>query len=585
MNYLPRGTLILAKIHRTGNTLDKKWKMFTRTFERSTESYYCEDNMGDFFKIGLGDIIKVISLPPKIKIQKLTIGSDPELCLVDPASRERVDACEMISDRSRDSYFGLDGNTATAELRPGWATGPLKHFNKIKNILKKYRNDLKNAYSIEFYASTTTPNPLGGHIHIGHPLIFTSSRYIEKTDYMIERGLIEMDYPEEYKDKTLSTYLSTYLSHQDEFSKYLADTRSEKIKTLVSALDTFVSLPLLFVEVPQAGKSRRLSYGDLSQYRDEPYGIEYRTPPSWIATPQLSRAVLSTAFTVAQAALEKEITIPPITYFEQKYREFNKEALYPELSRLNEIIRQTPLYRKYAKEINYLMTAAINNKPLLDAEIKTAWGIPFTENPSQPKNTIKDLIESIIKKLGRTTDKVLVAAIVGNLSDPCVEDISKRLNHALTLSLPAKYKRWSNKRVYLYGKAEPGTIEIITCDSTINYKRLAHLRSLILSMLENTQHPQTVTIKTKLIEQPNWHFRNNDLQGASTFQVKLKLGMSLELRQAPGYLAEKILIACLMFISPELYKSWGYSKKTYKHITSPIRTKPILQAMNTLCAA
>src|SRR6185369_5130790 len=223
----------------------------------------------------------------------LTIGSDPELYigqyLPDGKTVSYKSASSYIVDNDHTKPFGLDGHSSTAELRPRPSSDPLKHADSIKRIILRYRTDekYKDLYTMGFF-STTPVTSIGGHIHIGH-------EKLREGTYSIR----------DYKD------------------------------TLVTALDSLLSFPLMFIEEPENAKKRKRSYGALSDVRGKSYGIEYRTPSSWLATEQLTRSVLCTAYTIAYEVLEKDYTLDhPITkvsLFSEAYSKHYTELLFPHL--------------------------------------------------------------------------------------------------------------------------------------------------------------------------------------------------------------------------------------------------------------
>src|SRR5690606_31866806 len=65
-------------------------------------------------------------------------------------------------------------------------------------------------------------------------------------------------------------------------------------------LDNYLALPVLFLENPKSSRLRRPRYGFLGDWRSQPHGgFEYRTPGSWLISPQYAQAVLCLAKVVA----------------------------------------------------------------------------------------------------------------------------------------------------------------------------------------------------------------------------------------------------------------------------------------------
>ncbi|MDI3256318.1 MAG: hypothetical protein QJR01_01080 [Kyrpidia sp.] len=65
---------------------------------------------------------------------------------------------------------------------------------------------------------------------------------------------------------------------------------------LVRALDTYIALPVALLEDPGSARVRRQKYGFLGDIRRKSHGgFEYRTPGSWLVSPEISTAVLCLA--------------------------------------------------------------------------------------------------------------------------------------------------------------------------------------------------------------------------------------------------------------------------------------------------
>lgn len=70
---------------------------------------------------------------------------------------------------------------------------------------------------------------------------------------------------------------------------------------LLRALDNYLALPVLLLENPVSSRLRRPRYGYLGDWRPQPHGgFEYRTPGSWVVSPQYAAAVLCLAKAIAQ---------------------------------------------------------------------------------------------------------------------------------------------------------------------------------------------------------------------------------------------------------------------------------------------
>ncbi|MAT59916.1 MAG: hypothetical protein CMF23_18230 [Ignavibacteriae bacterium] len=150
-----------------------------------------------------------------------TIGCDPEL--VCRRNGQFVHAHHYFK---QNSSFGLDGNNSICELRPGYSESPLDLTAKIQLVLE-YGHDKHP--ELEFYSGQYVDDyPIGGHIHLS----------VSPTDKLID---------------SLDTVLYS-------FSNCIDDK-------------------------DQRYKRERTGYGKRKSYRRKSYGIEYRTPGSWLLSP------------------------------------------------------------------------------------------------------------------------------------------------------------------------------------------------------------------------------------------------------------------------------------------------------------
>jgi len=74
---------------------------------------------------------------------------------------------------------------------------------------------------------------------------------------------------------------------------------------ILRALDNYLGLPVFLIENQQTAVKRRVRYGHLNDYRIKDYGgFEYRTPGSWLVSPEISLAVLCLAKLVSSNYLQ-----------------------------------------------------------------------------------------------------------------------------------------------------------------------------------------------------------------------------------------------------------------------------------------
>lgn len=147
--------------------------------------------------------------------------------------------------------------------------------------------------------------------------------------------------------------------------------------SLLRALDNYITLPLSLMESKES-LSRRPKYGFLGDYREQFHGgFEYRTPPSWIVTPTITRGVLAISKVVASDY--KSINWFPLNNYDvqREFYEGNREALYPTAKSILEQLKSCPSYKNEEKDIDSFFQ-------LLDQrfvwneyqDIRKAWRLP-----------------------------------------------------------------------------------------------------------------------------------------------------------------------------------------------------------------
>jgi hypothetical protein len=146
---------------------------------------------------------------------------------------------------------------------------------------------------------------------------------------------------------------------------------------LIRALDNYLTLPLLLMESKES-MSRRPKYGYLGDYREQFHGgFEYRTPPSWIVTPNVAKGVLALSKLIAKDY--QTLNWMPLTSYDVQ-REFyqgNRESLYPVARSLWDNIKECPSYNKYQNDIDGFFQL-IEKKYIWNEyeDIRKAWRLP-----------------------------------------------------------------------------------------------------------------------------------------------------------------------------------------------------------------
>ena len=497
----------------------------------------------------------------------ITIGSDPEIAFISPLEETPLEASEYITDGGNKKLFGLDANSSTAEIRPTPDNNPLSHAKKIEKLLFSTAKDknYQEVFQLELKSSCSSKS-IGGHIHIGHKKlksIRSSSRFIA--------DLIN-------KDGNLS---------RSEANQLLEDAK-QKITNLsdqlVTNFDTLLSFPLMFIENEAHAEQRKLrdSYGKMGDVRGKAYGIEYRTPPCWLANRKLTEATLCLAYTIAHQTVNKDFTtkhdLKAIKGFNDNYKRHYTKLLHPYLKPITaEIKKSLELFPKYKKQINYLLLSASQQKPLLNQEIKLGWSIPFKLLRNIALLSIKELQDKATQAL--TAPKSTSSSInymVGN-DDYKITEITQNLNRTLSYILNQKRSPSSSSnttQLYLKGlHQERGERVDINYDPRyINSSKIKRLEKILKALATTLNYPKEI----------NWNitkggnFYESDGRYA---EIKANIGLGYNIRKHDSYLAEAIILTTLLFTSPHLYKSYKVNETTGKKITLPIISKTLLSAV------
>ena len=281
------------------------------------------------------------------KATKVTIGCDPEFGYIQNGGL--MSASSYVSGGTG-SEFGTDGNSSISEIRPSYGHTPEELVNNIKAVLADGYKKYPAIRAFQWKAGGMAGDcALGGHIHLGHGKL-TQGNFQAKVG---------------------------------------------------GALDKTLSVLTLMVEDPEEALNRRVGsgYGQIggaNSYRAQSHGVEYRTPPSWLTSPEEAKAVLSIAHLVAIYFEDDDImdeagALPG--FDQQSYRECDKIGLLYYIPPIIKFLRSLPDYEKYEKDIIPLFKLIKNreiwscHKSMIDT-----WGLNAEE---KKKATVKKVVEYV----------------------------------------------------------------------------------------------------------------------------------------------------------------------------------------------
>lgn len=468
----------------------------------------------------------------QLQQEPVTIGSDPEFIFVDPRTKSQVDASDIISDGISKS-FGYDGHNSTGEIRPAYTHDPLKHADNIRRLLLKARKDTKKAFTLDMVSATTHAS-VGGHIHIGHPLLLQDS-----------------------------------------------DMRHK----LQIAFDSLLSFPIMYVENIDNAIHRKCGggYGQLGDMRTAPWGIEYRSPASWLTSEKYTRGVLALAYCIADDVIRHNHGISKpmaeMRGFREAYSSHATDILKPLLAYAITEIHKLTLYPKYKIDIDYILYHAKRGDDLQTGEIKHGWHIPYIHTRRIILYTLLELIKHMSQDITKTNLLRSYHTFVSySSSDYMIPEIATRINKTLTKILTKKIERPDmTTGIGLFAiKKESGNVIMIQYNPSIytakRMKRLARIiadtsKAMRFSGLDIQVHPRDISVS----------------RGADNcYRSPLRIGLGRPLREYKSYLAETLVFLCLCYANNTIYRTFRMSKKTGKKVSIHLLTKNLLKTIAPL---
>jgi hypothetical protein len=177
-------------------------------------------------------------------------------------------------------------------------------------------------------------------------------------------------------DRTLA-WLSGGLPHDElPIGGHLHFSGVALTERLLRALDNYLALPTVMLE-DEASLRRRPRFGFLGDFRRKPHGgFEYRTLPSWMATPQIALGLLTLAQLVARNAeqlKQRPLHDPDV---QAHFYAGRKEALRHWIPLLWSDLERLPEYAAYRRRLDGLKQRLLRGESWDgNADIRPAWKI------------------------------------------------------------------------------------------------------------------------------------------------------------------------------------------------------------------
>lgn len=259
-----------------------------------------------------------------LRKERVMLGSDPEFLLLSPQGKV------VFADRflSREGDVGCDAIVLSghrvilplAELRPQPSTDPRELARNLLVTMKLAARAITDE-SLAWLSGGMPVGgyPLGGHIHFSR------------------------------------CWLNSHL---------------------LRALDNYLALPLILIE-SEMTRRRRPRYGFLGDYRKKSHGgFEYRTLPSWLQSPLITRGVFALAALIADnywLLPRQPLQEPDI---QAAYYRGDKQFLYGVVAKLWQDLEQLKGYEGYADVLDRFRARILSMEPWLERkDIRQAWKI------------------------------------------------------------------------------------------------------------------------------------------------------------------------------------------------------------------
>jgi GNAT superfamily N-acetyltransferase len=144
--------------------------------------------------------------------------------------------------------------------------------------------------------------------------------------------------------------------------------------SLLRKLDTYLALPLMLVE-DHGCRKRRPRYGYLGDFREKEHGgFEYRTLPSWLVTPRITKGVFALAKVIVSSHHLLKHLFSTELIVQKAYYDGDKETIRPLVKVIQAEVTALPGYRHYHHELEPFFRYVLSNDEWpADRDIRLAW--------------------------------------------------------------------------------------------------------------------------------------------------------------------------------------------------------------------
>ena len=325
----------------------------------------------------------------------MDIGADPEFFLIDKHGRvkkaKHVPFFNKVGEKQR---IGRDGGRIPVEIRPPpFTITKLPLFiHEIEDILREislFCN--KKGYTIRAGASDEYKDDsyaIGGHFHLGSNKLHhvgnqRSGRYMSYDEYTNNIRREREQERQKYR-------------HQELLQK-------QNTNKMVRVFDTyFIPLTLFLIDLDEIYNRRYNGYGILGDYRRQKWGIEYRTPYSFIISPFLTRSLYAIvsllAYNYKQIKIKSDIEWRFKKFYEEQSGSMKKlkliyDNIKPQLLKLIKYNNPNPIY---TSDILSLFNIIERGKRCKSLDVLKNYKLkkPYIPKPKKEDNRLKISIEN-----------------------------------------------------------------------------------------------------------------------------------------------------------------------------------------------
>lgn len=252
----------------------------------------------------VANIIKRLYTSDKsIDKDTVKLGADPEFMLFNKRNNRMLSASQFFP---REGVVGCDyirianrQQRPIAEIRPKPDVSPL-------GLMANIRSGLRSAYKMAPYRNVkwiagsqpVSSFSIGGHIHFSN---------------------VDLNYD------------------------------------ILRALDNYVGIPVFLIENPTTAARRRKKYGYLGDYRTKDYGgFEYRTPGSWLVSPEITLAILCLAKVVTTRYYQLPKKYLHTVNAQKAFYAGDQDYFRGVFEEIWDNIKKTDLYREYEEQLQII---------------------------------------------------------------------------------------------------------------------------------------------------------------------------------------------------------------------------------------